>query len=188
MKAAYYYNPSMDPTMVVFDIMVDVTSLQITGFAFTPKSRVDGGTLFNHPEFKDLQGPNQQWYRVIFTSSSNAVRVSQSIHRNLVSDTANEFDRDAPFPEWPWIAAELTRSDPTSASIMGKKWDLLLTAVENQRKEHPEFLSEFVAPPMELEKVLKIDRMEEWYKKMVLFDTWGTLLKTGYLEKTLNGI
>jgi hypothetical protein len=186
MKLAYHYNPSIDPLKVIFDVTIDVETFQILSFTFTPKDLVEGGKFFASEQFQALQGPENHWYRIL-GSYRGEKDPMQSIHRCLLPPKRKHGrDIDSDFPEWPWIAAHLTRKQDHSVFVASKKWNLLITAVEWQRKHHRKFFADFVAPRMEVNIPLRVERMDEWYKKMGEFDPWAPLVASGYMEKTLN--
>lgn len=58
--------------------------------------------------------------------------------------------------------------------------------MEFQRKEHSKFFSNFVAPKMCIDQRMMIDRIDDWYKAMTSFDTWGLLTASGYVAKVIN--
>ncbi|KIM26835.1 hypothetical protein M408DRAFT_9676 [Serendipita vermifera MAFF 305830] len=183
MRVAYHYNPSICPSQVVFDIIVEAPSQQIVGFCFTPKIKVNQGTFFTLPELKERQGRDQLWYRILATYKGRQLN-AESIHRAPPAYSANV--QDLNFPEWPWIASELTRYPNNSSSITDKKWDLLLTAVEFQRRDDSEFFSEFVAPKMCIDQRMVVDKLDDWYKTLTSFDTWALLTESGYVAKVIN--
>jgi hypothetical protein len=180
----------MDPSKTVFDIEVDLSTFQIVSFQFLLKNDPGFGDFFSQRCFRHLQGKDKHWIRI--KVNFKAVGVPEycgTIHckpfspKELSSITD---DSGGPFPEWPWVAAHLTRKQERSNWVVVKKWDLLITAVHCLRLKHPRDFETFKAPKLKIGEPFRPGRMNTWYQTMCRQDVWDTMAFFGYVKRTLD--
>jgi len=115
MAHAYHYNKQANPAKVVFDVILDIETFQIISFRFGLKTDPRYRSFFSESQFSHLQGSDKQWFRVMVNQNmSGRPDYFFSMQWRPAWCSDKEWitkDAGAPFPEWPWIASHLTRSE-----------------------------------------------------------------------------
>jgi hypothetical protein len=111
MTHAYHYNKQADPAKVVFDVILDIETFQITSFRFSLKMDPCYHGSFSDSQFSHLQGSDKQWFCVMVNQNISGppnyfFNMQWKPAGNSYKDWITE-DNGAPFPEWPWIAVHL---------------------------------------------------------------------------------
>jgi hypothetical protein len=180
----------MDPSKAVFDIEVDLNTFQIVSFQFLLKNDPAFGSFFSQRYFSHLQGKDKHWIRLkVNFKAVGEPEYCSTIHCKLFSPrelSSITDDPGGPFPEWPWVAAHLTRKQERSNWVVVKKWDLLITAVQGLRLKHPRDLETFNAPKLRIGAPFRPGRMNIWYQTMCRQDVWDTMTCFGYVKRTLD--
>ncbi|KIM26844.1 hypothetical protein M408DRAFT_312191 [Serendipita vermifera MAFF 305830] len=187
---AFYCNPSMDPTKVLLEMELDRTSFQLISFRFVAKLDSEYIGFFSQSHFDRLHGKEYHWFcltindRTAGPGNSACIILPKLYTARELATIAN--DREGPFLEWPWIPAHLTRVVENSKLIMGKKWNLLMTATYLQRINPRSSLDRFRAPELQLAVPFFPKDMDVWYQKLNDPFIWGILVKAGHVKKVLD--
>jgi hypothetical protein len=180
----------MDPSTTVFDIEVNRSTFQIISFQFIPKNHPEFGDFFSQNYFSHLQGKDKYWINIrVNFKAVGKPEYCGTMHCKPFSPGELSFVTDdpaGPFPEWPWVAAHLTRKQEKSNWVVVKKWDLLTTAVRCLQLKHPRDFKKFKAPRLKIGEPFRPARMNIWYQTMSRQDVWDAMVLFGYVKRTLD--
>jgi hypothetical protein len=185
----YHFRLDLDPSQHYIHFELDPNTMQMVIFSAQSMANTEGH--FERPEVKEVMGPCVHFYKVIFHGAdlnegkARASSMNRSFLPQLKSMESREKIKGC--PQWPWVAAVLTRKRERSDDIIWKKQSILLDAIEmNQLLGHS--FNEFVAPAIFVAECFRMtpERLSKWDDKLSSIDLWAPMILTDRLTQQLD--
>jgi hypothetical protein len=185
----YHFNPELDPGRHFIFFELDPKTMQIV--LSTVQSMERHADYFHNPAIQAFIKPGSIFYMMhVQTSTPSAVEVrNASIHQEILHSMISLETRSKiqGYPQWPWIAAHLTRRWQPSAEIAWRVESLFLDAIDLNKEIGVSF-DEFSCERLYPEQGIRMTpaRMALWYAKLASLDFWRPSIATGRLALVLN--
>ena len=178
----YHYNTHLDPRLTFVVFYLDPRSLQVQRVSVESRDRqkvflveIAKTTTYKHPFY----------YVVTVPPTSSGVGFSDIFP---LLDTAKLETLEArktirPCPQWPWIAAYVTRRAQPSPIVAIKKWTVLISVIAGHFELDATFLRpEFTLPRFEISRPFTIskEQMSRFCARLQSVDLWSPMLRNAY--------